>query len=135
MSPEVIARKLQLMARYAGDLKPYEQSTFKEFWTDHYKVERLIELIVMTASDIVLHLLVMKGESPPGSYRAAFLRAGELGLLSTSLSKSLASGAGLRNLLTHEYEEIDHRILHGSLPIIVKDAFQFMEEISHLPEL
>ncbi|MCU0573018.1 MAG: DUF86 domain-containing protein [Syntrophobacteraceae bacterium] len=62
----------------------------------------------MAASDIVVHLLDCRGAPPPVSYRSAFLRAGESGLLSRELSRSLALGAGLRNIPLHEYEEIDY---------------------------
>jgi hypothetical protein len=51
MSPEVIARKLSRMSQYLQDLPPYKTLGYKDFMTDHYKLERLIELLLMTASD------------------------------------------------------------------------------------
>jgi uncharacterized protein YutE (UPF0331/DUF86 family) len=132
MSPEVIARKLSTLSKYIQDLLPYQDCTFQGFLNDHYKIERLIELLVMTASDIVFHLLSMRSEPPPGSYRAAFLRASEIGLLNGDLSKSLALGAGLRNILVHEYEEVDYKLLHESIPVILKDMTAFVSEVSKL---
>jgi len=131
MSPEVIARKLLKISQYLQDLGPYRNLAYKDFMTDHYKLERLIELLLMTASDIVFHLLSMKGESPPGSYRAAFLRAGEIGILSEKLSRNLSLGAGLRNILVHEYEEIDYQLLHHSIPQIIEDLTGFVEEVTN----
>lgn len=128
MSPEVVARKLARMSQYVGELLPYRQCSYEAFWADHYKVERLIELLVMAASDIVIHLLDSRGEPTPASYRSGFLLAGESGLLSAELGRSLALGAGLRNILVHEYEEIDYRLLHGSLPTILDDMARFVEE-------
>jgi uncharacterized protein YutE (UPF0331/DUF86 family) len=130
MSPEVIARKLSKMSQYLQDLAPYRNLAYQEFMTDHYKLERLIELLLMTASDIVFHLLSMKGEAPPGSYRAAFLRAGEMGILSEKLSRNLSLGAGLRNILVHEYEEIDYQLLHRMIPQIIEDLTGFVEEVA-----
>jgi uncharacterized protein YutE (UPF0331/DUF86 family) len=130
MSPEVIARKLSKMSQYLQDLAPYRNLDYKDFMIDHYKLERLIELLLMTASDIVFHLLSMKGEAPPGSYRAAFLRVGEMGILSEKLSKNLSLGAGLRNILVHEYEEIDYQLLYRSIPQIIEDLSRFVEEVS-----
>jgi uncharacterized protein YutE (UPF0331/DUF86 family) len=131
MSPEVITRKLSKMSQYLQDLAPYGSVAYKDFVNDHYKLERLIELLIMTASDIVFHLLSMKGEAPPGSYRAAFLRAGEMGILSEKLSTNLSLGAGLRNILVHEYEEIDYQLLHRSVPQIIEDVTGFVEEVSN----
>ena len=130
MSPEVIARKLIRLAQYLRHIDPYRDADYREFITDHYKVERLLELLLMTASDIVFHLLSMKGEPAPGSYRAAFLRAGEMGVLTQTLSTHLALGAGLRNILVHEYEEIDYELLHRSIPQILDDLALFIEEVS-----
>jgi uncharacterized protein YutE (UPF0331/DUF86 family) len=128
VSPEVVSRKLSRMSQYVAELMPYRDCAYESFLSEHYKIERLIELLVMAASDIVVHLLDREGEPAPVSYRAAFLRAGEKQLLSAEISRSLALGAGLRNILVHEYEEIDYRLLHRSLPRILDDMAAFIEQ-------
>lgn len=130
MSPEVVRKKLAALSVYLGDLKIHENASFDEFMKRHYEVERLIELLLMTASDIVFHLLTSKGEPAPCSYRAAFLRAGEIGLINRELSANLALGAGLRNILAHEYEEIDYRLLHMSIPSAIRDFTALIKELS-----
>lgn len=112
MSPEVVNRKLAFITTYLKDIKPYETISFEEFMRKHYEIERLIELLLISASDIIFHLISAKGDPASTSYRAAFLRAGELGIISRELSKNLALVAGLRNLLVHEYAEIDYALLH-----------------------
>jgi uncharacterized protein YutE (UPF0331/DUF86 family) len=84
----------------------------------------------MTASDMVFHLITAEGEQAPASYRAAFLRAGEMGIISKKLSKNLAQSAGLRNILAHEYEEVDYTIVHKSIPIAIRDFSNFIKELS-----
>ena len=130
MSPEVIRRKLSRILLYLKDLLPYREATFEHFMADHYKVERLLELLLGTASDIVFHLLSIHGEPPPGSYREAFLRSGEMGIISEGLARNLALGAGLRNLLVHEYEEVDYHLLYGSINQVVEDFTSFIDQIS-----
>lgn len=130
MSPDVIAKKLVSMTTYLNDLLPHKNISFDEFMKKHYEIERLLELLVMTSSDIVFHLISSKGESIPASYKAAFLRAGELGLISSGLGKSLALGAGLRNILVHEYEEIDYNLVHQSIPTATRDFADFIKELS-----
>lgn len=130
MSPDVIAKKLVSMTTYLNDLLPHKNISFDEFMKKHYEIERLLELLVMTASDIMFHLISSKGESIPASYKAAFLRAGELGLISSGLGKSLALGAGLRNILVHEYEEIDYNLVHQSIPTATRDFAYFIKELS-----
>jgi uncharacterized protein YutE (UPF0331/DUF86 family) len=130
MSPEVVRKKLAALIIYLNDLKIHENASFDEFMKKHYEVERLLELLLMTASDIVFHLLTAEGESAPSSYRAAFLQAGETGLISRELSVNLALGAGLRNILVHEYAEIDYDLLHKSIPSAVRDMAAFIKELS-----
>lgn len=130
MSPEVVVRKLSRLSFYLKDLLPYRDVTFEQFMADHYKVERLLELLLGTDSDVVFHLLSMRGEAPPGSYRAAFLRCGETGFVRDALARNLALGAGLRNILVHEYEEIDYQILYQSIGQMVDDFTSFIDEIS-----
>jgi uncharacterized protein YutE (UPF0331/DUF86 family) len=130
MSPEVVKKKLILLTTYLNDLIPYRKITFDEFMQEHYAIERILELLVMTACDITFHLVTAKGEPAPASYRAAFLRAGELGVISKKLSKNLALSAGLRNILTHEYEEIDYKIVHKSIPVAIRDFTKFIKELS-----
>lgn len=129
MSPEILARKLAALLRYMEELSPYEKVDFKEFMRDHYKIERLIELITMIACDMVFHFLAHRGEPPPSSYRAAFLRAGELEILSEDLSRNLAQAVGLRNILVHDYDELDYSIVHKSIPLLLRDIRRFQEEL------
>lgn len=130
MSPEVLNKKLSLMTTYLNDLMPYKDISFENFMERHYEIERLIELLVMTASDIVFHLISAKGEPAPTSYKAAFLRAGEMGIITEDLSRNLALSAGLRNILVHEYEEIDYSLVHKSIPIAIRDFTIFIRELS-----
>jgi uncharacterized protein YutE (UPF0331/DUF86 family) len=54
-----------------------------------------------------------------------------MGLLSEKLSRNLSLGAWLRNILVHEYEEIDYQLLHRSVPQIVDDLTGFVEEVTN----
>ncbi|HAK88117.1 MAG: hypothetical protein A2077_02910 [Nitrospirae bacterium GWC2_46_6] len=130
MSPDVINKKLLSMTTYLNDLMAHKDISFDEFMQRHYEIERLLELLVMTASDIIFHLISAKEEPVPASYRAAFLRAGEMGIIGEELSKNLALGAGLRNILVHEYEEIDYSLVHKSIHTAVRDFTAFIKELS-----
>lgn len=130
MSPEVVKKKLESITNYLNDLLPYKKITFDEFMQKHYEIERILELLVMTASDIVFHMISDKGEPSPASYKAAFLRAGELKIISKKLSENLALSAGLRNILVHEYEALDYKIVHKSIPSAVRDFTAFIKKLS-----
>jgi len=129
MTSEVVARKKELLIRYIKDLKAYENCSFEEFMENHYSVERIIELLVAVSSDIIFHLISQKQEEIPTTYRTAFLRAGELSLISNNLALKLAEAAGMRNILIHGYEEIDFNIIYNSIEQAIHDFSQFLVEI------
>ena len=129
MTIEVFNRKKEFLIKYLDDLKKYEDYSYQQFLEDHYSVERILELIIIIASDIVFHLLSEKGEDIPSTYRSAFLKAGELALISKYLSERLALAVGMRNILVHGYEEIDFKIIYRSIRESIKDFSQFLFEI------
>jgi uncharacterized protein YutE (UPF0331/DUF86 family) len=96
----------------------------------HYEIERILELLIMTASDIVRQQLAQRGEPARSSYRGAFLRAGEVGIISPELSRNLSLSAGLRNILVQEYDVIDDRVLHQAIPSARRDFSLFVTELS-----
>ena len=129
MSPEVLVRKCKLMTKYLNELKPYREITFEQYFTDHYAVERILELLIITACDIIFHLLTERKEPPPSTYGSAFIRAGEIGLIEKKLSESLSKAAGMRNILVHMYEDIDDRLVYESIQGALKDFNQFINEM------
>ena len=129
MSPEVTRRKLVILAGYAGDLKEYVNLEFAEYLENHYAVERILELMVITATDLLFHLFAERGEAEPSSYSAAFRRAGETGILDAALAERLAKLAGMRNLLVHGYETVDHEIVHLSIGPAIDDFMLFSKRI------
>lgn len=115
MSPEVVRRKVSKMLVYLEDLARHETIGFDSYGERHYEVERLLELLHETASDIVLHLL-KKDHGVVDSSRAGFEKAAEAGLISKEMAGELVLAGGMRNILVHEYDEIDHRIVHQAIP-------------------
>lgn len=126
MAHEVLLRKLTFLRKLLGDLAPLRQADMAQVLAEHYKVERLLELLVMAASDLIFHLLAEQGITAE-SYRDAFRRAGELGILPPELAARLQEAAGMRNILVHQYEEIDYVILHDSIEPALEDFAQLAD--------
>ena len=124
MAHDVLLRKLTFLRKLLADLAPLREADMSVIMAEHYKLERLLELLVMTASDLVFHLLAEQGINPD-SYRDAFRQAGALGLLPPDLAQRLQEAAGMRNILVHQYEDIDYVILHDSIEPALHDFAQF----------
>lgn len=125
MAPDVLLRKLNYLRQLLTDLSPYRDATLDEVEVEHYKLERLLELLVMAASDILHHLLAERGETAV-SYKSAFQLAAKEGMIPTELSDRLQNAASMRNVLVHMYEDIDYEILHQSIPTALEDFTQFV---------
>jgi hypothetical protein len=50
MAPDVLLRKLTYLRQLLKDLSPYKEASLAEVEAEHYKLERLLELLVMAAS-------------------------------------------------------------------------------------
>lgn len=132
MSPQILHRKLIKLEEHLELLKEFQGCSYDFFWEHHWKFERLFEVTMMIASDIIFHLLKIRDDVEPTTYRSAFLRAGEINLLSPEIASNLSLAAGMRNILVHQYEEIDYELLHRSIGQMISDFEQFFVEMNEV---
>ena len=126
MTRDVLVRKLAALERYLKDLRPHAGKSAAEVRADPYEVERLLELVVQVAADILTHELSERGTTPE-SYRDTFLRSADAGLLPADHAERLADAAGLRNVLVHMYEKIDYEIVAKSVERALEEFGAFLD--------
>lgn len=134
---ELIRRKLSRLNMYLEKLRPISQKTLQEYESDFYlksSAERLIQLIVECATDINNHVVVETGNRPPEDYAVSFIRAAEAGLISRELAEKLKGSAGMRNILVHEYMEIDDEKVYSALPLALKDYKEYIKQVDEFIE-
>ncbi len=125
MALDVLIRKLNYLRQLLADLAPYQGATLAQVQADHYKLERLFELLVVAAVDLLQHLL-SEQQIVPESYRDTFALAATKGFIPKELAERLQEAAGMRNIIVHLYEEIDYAILHESIKLALQDFSQFV---------
>ncbi|MGH8579295.1 MAG: type VII toxin-antitoxin system HepT family RNase toxin [Gammaproteobacteria bacterium] len=120
--PEFVNRKLQLIADDLGRLIAFKKETLESLTADEVKlaaVERMLERIVLPAVDINEHLISERatGEERTSrlTYRDTFLMLAHLGIYPNEFAERIARSAGLRNILVHDYNDVDRRIVHASI--------------------
>jgi uncharacterized protein YutE (UPF0331/DUF86 family) len=124
LRPEYVERKLQLIVDDLAQLVAFRDTPYEETVADPIRlaaVERIVERMVQRAIDVNEHLIstLSTGEEVRTTrltYRETFLRLSDLGVYDARFGQDIARSAGLRNILVHEYNEIDHRILHQAIP-------------------
>jgi uncharacterized protein YutE (UPF0331/DUF86 family) len=107
----------ELSARL-GRLEPLKSKSKAEFDADPYLrdiAERNLEVAAQCVLAISHRLISLAGASRPRDYYESILRLGELGVLPPEFAEHLAPLAGFRNILVHEYLEVDWREVYRKL--------------------
>jgi uncharacterized protein YutE (UPF0331/DUF86 family) len=133
---EFVQRKLQLIAEDLERLVCFKDETLESLTADDLKlaaVERLLERIVMRGIDINEHLIselaTGEGRATRLTYRDTFLMLADLGVYPRDFAEQIAGSAGLRNILVHDYNDVDRRIVHGSIGACLRDYHLYVESL------
>lgn len=128
-----IKRKITLIGEELERLKEFSDFTLEELAKDYIKqatVERLLEKIINRAIDINQHLIAEFSEkTTPKSYRETFLGLSELNIYPKEFAERIAKSAGTRNVLTHDYNNIDYSKIYNSIFDCLKDYHQYCQYI------
>lgn len=128
---DLMRRKLSRLNMYLERLRPISQKSLEEYKSDFYlksSAERLIQLIVECASDINNHVVVETKNRPPEDYSISFVKAAEVGLISMELAEKLKPSGGMRNILVHEYMDIDDEKVYKVIPLAIKDYKEYIKQ-------
>lgn len=134
---DLVRRKLSRMNMYLEKLRPISLKTLEEYKSDFYltsSAERLVQLIVECTSYINNHVVVEAGNRPPEDYNTSFIRASEVGLISRELADNLKGSAGMRNILVHEYMDIDDEKVYAAITIALKDYKEYIKQVDKFLE-
>lgn len=137
LRPEYVERKLHLIADELDRLGQFADIKYDELIADEIRlaaIERILERIVVRAIDVNEHLIASLSAAETErttrlTYRDSFLRLAGLGVLDESSALQIASSAGLRNILVHEYNDLDHRILHAAIPTALQQYYAYVKSV------
>lgn len=110
-------------------LEPLKSRSKAEFDADPYLrdiAERNLEVAAQCVLDISHRLISLAGGPRPRDYYEAILHLGELRVLPPDFAAHLAPLAGFRNILVHEYLEVDWQEVYRNLQQI-SDLSKFAE--------
>ncbi len=93
-------------------------------------VERVLGQLVELAVSINGHVGATLLGGAPADYRTSFALVEKAGGLEPELVTRLQASVGLRNVLTHEYVEIDLEIVAGAVPLARQDYGQYVQQMA-----
>jgi len=136
---EMVIRKLALITRDLNELTKIARKSLGEYLaspTDEVLAERYLERIIGRMIDTNYHLITESGLPPPTDYYDSFTQLSKLKILTPAFASRIATCAGLRNRIVHEYDEIDPERVHEALQSAVKDIPEYLALIhQHLQGL
>jgi uncharacterized protein YutE (UPF0331/DUF86 family) len=110
---EIFSRRLAALRGYLEKLRAFQQTSEHEFRGSpaiHDLAERYLHLAMECVLDLGNHYAAEEGLPTPETNQDTFTRLEQAEAISPGLAARLRSWAGFRNILVHQYLDIDHGI-------------------------
>lgn len=116
--PEVVRKRLNKLDEYLDILRGLQEYSFEEFVADperYGSVERFLHLAIEVVIDLGNHVIAEQGLGMVNWYSDIPALLAEQGLVDPELEQRWVRMIGFRNVLVHEYVEIDREIVYQVL--------------------
>lgn len=115
---EVIRKRLNKLDEYLEILRGLQKYSLDEFLSDpeHYgSAERFLQMAIETTTDIGNHIISTLGLGEVNWYSDIASILEDKGYISVELREKWIRMVGFRNILVHDYLEVDHKIVYDVL--------------------
>jgi len=131
----VIENKISAVKKYLKILENYKQYSQKELVDDlnlRGALERYLYLAAQAAIELAEAVIAYKRFRKPATMREAFDILEEEGVVKAKLAEELAKMVGFRNIMAHDYGEIDYDIVYDVLHNRLSDIEEFVGRIEEM---
>ena len=129
----LVHAKLHAMRELLDDLDaagPVDAGRLSSDRMLRHAVERILTQLVELAAAVNGHLAVGRLGRGATTYRESFALAAEAGAVPHELAERLAPSAGLRNVLVHEYAQVDLALVARGVELAREDYRTYVREIA-----
>ncbi|NLM96953.1 MAG: DUF86 domain-containing protein [Halanaerobiaceae bacterium] len=126
---EVIKQRLDKLSGALKKIERYKEISLEDFLQDDIiqdVVEYNLFIAINMMIDIATHIVVDNNLGSPETFGDAFSILHKEKLLGDQELKIYRSMVGLRNILAHEYLEIDKKIIYGIIKNNLNDIKKFI---------
>jgi uncharacterized protein YutE (UPF0331/DUF86 family) len=109
-SINVVENKISAVQDYLTTLKPFKAYNLEQVKSDFLvkgALERYLYLAVQASIDLTEAFIAFKKFRKPMSYRESFEILKQEGVIDENLCESLKQMAGFRNVIAHDYTEVN----------------------------
>ncbi|MBI5874374.1 MAG: DUF86 domain-containing protein [Deltaproteobacteria bacterium] len=128
----MVLRKLSAIDDYLQQIREFSGIAIDEYksdWKSQRIVERTLQIMIETCADIANHLISDRNMRIPASYSDTFKVLFENKAIDKDLFAVMEKMAKFRNIVVHQYEEVDAEIVIIILRKHLDDFIRFKEAI------
>jgi uncharacterized protein YutE (UPF0331/DUF86 family) len=128
----VVLRKISRIRHYLSRIKEHSHIPLLEFLNDLNTQDIILhnlQLAIQGCIDLGSHIVSDEGWGIPGSFSEIFYLLEEKGVIPHELTEKLVAMAGFRNMIIHEYEKVDLKIVHEILNKDLPDIENFVLKV------
>jgi len=128
----VVERRLAMILEEVEFLKTIKKQKFNEFLGDGKSLRstaKAIETIAQSIIDICSHIVAQKHWGITDTYRGTIVLLATNHVISENLSLNLQRIVAMRNILVHQYLDVDFNIIWESIDLLLEDAPEFVTGI------
>lgn len=126
----VIENKISSIQKYLKILEGYKKYSRKELEDDlniKGAVERYLYLVTQAAIDLADAVISFKNLRKPTTLSESFQILNEENIIPSELTKKLIRMTGFRNIIAHDYEDLNYDIVYDVLHNRLKDIEEFIK--------
>lgn len=127
-----IEQRLERLKKSLTKLEPLKEKTKDEFFQDDYLrdiVERNLEVSIQACIDIANRIISLDELEKPKDYYNAIIILGKENILPYDFAQRFAPVAGFRNILIHQYLDLDWDEVYNNLKNL-EDFYIFIDYIN-----
>ena len=120
-------RHLEKNINYLNGVNNYSKEKFSNEMDIYFRFERALHLAIEAVIDIGNHIIADQQFKTPDSNKNIFRILADNNIINKELSESLMKMAGFRNILVHDYLELDRELEYEIILNNIDDIEKFME--------
>ncbi len=128
----MVLRKLSAIDEYLKQIREFSDITIDNYrsdWRTQRIVERTLQIMIETCADVANHIISDRNMRIPTSYSDTFKVLLENNAIDKDLFSVMERMAKFRNIVVHQYEEVDAEIVIIILRKHLDDFSRFKEAI------